>query len=139
LEEQVRFVSVAFFAGCLEIIENSQSALRPWTDVVSLQFHIMTLLTAFAIDAGGIAYLTAYESLVITGGIEQHRGKWIYVAGAAGGVGHFASQITKLYGLKVIGSAGSAASLDLLEKLELDHVIDYSKQNHGQPLMNWCR
>ena len=85
--------------------------------------------------AYGIAYLTAYESLVITGGIEQHRGKRIYVAGAAGGVGHFAAQIAKLYGLKVIGSAGKAASLELLEKLELDHVIDYSKQDVVQEVM----
>jgi NADPH2:quinone reductase len=83
----------------------------------------------------GIAYLTAYESLVITGGIEQHRRKWIYVAGAAGGVGHFAAQIAKLYGLKVLGSAGKAASLELLEKLELDHVIDYSKQDVVQEVM----
>ncbi len=47
----------------------------------------------------GVADLTAYESLVITGGIEQYRGKWIYVAGGGGGVGHFAAQIAKLHGL----------------------------------------
>ena len=29
-----------------------------------------------------VAYLTGYESLVITGEIGQHRGKWIYIAGA---------------------------------------------------------
>jgi len=84
----------------------------------------------------GVAYLTAYESLVMTGGIEQHRGKWIYVAGAAGGVGHFAAQIAKLHGLKVVGSAGKAASLNLLKELELDHVIDYSKQDVVQEVMN---
>jgi len=77
----------------------------------------------------GVAYLTAYESVVITGDIQRHAGKWIYVAGAAGGVGHFAAQIAKLYGLKVIGSAGKAASLQLLRDLHLDAVIDYSKQD----------
>lgn len=48
---------------------------------------------------------------------------------AAGGVGHFAAQMAKLSGLKVIGSAGKAASLDLLRRLGVDHVIDYTKQD----------
>jgi NADPH:quinone reductase-like Zn-dependent oxidoreductase len=84
----------------------------------------------------GIAYLTAYESLVISANIERHKGKWIYVAGAAGGVGHFAAQIAKLYGLKVIGSAGKAASLNLLRQLHLDHIIDYSKQDVVKEIMS---
>ena len=83
----------------------------------------------------GIAYLTAYESLVITANVQQHKGKWIYVAGAAGGVGHFAAQIAKLYGLKVIGTAGKAASLNLLRQLHIDHVIDYSRQEVVQEVM----
>lgn len=84
----------------------------------------------------GIAYLTAYESLVLTANIQQHAGKWIYVAGAAGGVGHFAAQIAKLYGLKVIGTAGKAASLQLLRELHLDCVIDYSKQDVIKEIMS---
>jgi NADPH2:quinone reductase len=76
----------------------------------------------------GIAFLTAYESLVITGDIMRHRGETIYIAGAAGGVGHFAVQIAKLHGLKVIGSAGKAASLELLRRLQVDRVVDYSRQ-----------
>ena len=77
----------------------------------------------------GIAYLTAYESLVIAASIQDQRGKWIYIPGAAGGVGHFAVQIAKLHGLRVIGSAGKAASLDILRQLQVAHVIDYSKQD----------
>lgn len=84
----------------------------------------------------GVAYLTAYEALVITGDIEQHSGKTIYVAGAAGGVGHFAAQIAKLYGLKVIGSAGKAASIQLLEELELDHIVDYTRQDVAQEILS---
>lgn len=80
-------------------------------------------------SAYGVAYITAYESLVMTGDIAKHGGKSIYIAGAAGGVGHFATQIAKLHGVKVIGSAGKAASLDLLRKLHVDHIIDYSKQD----------
>jgi NADPH2:quinone reductase len=83
----------------------------------------------------GIAYLTAYESVVITGNLESHAGKTIYVAGAAGGVGHFAAQLAKVYALEVIGSAGKAKSLDLLHRMKLDHVIDYSKQDVASEVM----
>ena len=83
----------------------------------------------------GVAFLTAYESLVLTGDIQRHHGKTIYIAGAAGGVGHFAVQIAKLYGLKVIGSAGKQASLDLLKKLKVEHIIDYSRQDMVREIM----
>jgi NADPH:quinone reductase-like Zn-dependent oxidoreductase len=83
----------------------------------------------------GIAYLTAYESLVITGDIQRQRGKWIYIAGAGGGLGHFAAQIAKLHGLKVIGTAGKPTSLGLLRQLQLDYIIDYSKQNVVEEIM----
>lgn len=77
----------------------------------------------------GIAFITAYESLAIATDLEGQQGKWIYVAGAAGGVGHFAAQIAKLNGLKVIGSASKPASLQLLRQLGLDAIIDYAQQN----------
>jgi NADPH2:quinone reductase len=79
----------------------------------------------------GIAYLTAYESLVLTANVaqEKNRGKWIYIAGAGGGVGHFAAQIARLYGLKAIGSAGKADTLRVLRELRLEAVVDYSKQD----------
>ena len=84
----------------------------------------------------GVAFLTAYESLVITGDIRRHRGNTIYIAGAAGGVGHFAVQIAKLFGLKVIGSAGQGGSLDLLRLLHVDHIVDYSGQDVVEEIMN---
>ncbi len=77
----------------------------------------------------GIAFLTAYESLILSGDIQRHRGKWIYIAGAGGGLGHFAVQMAKIHGLKVIGSAGKAATIELLHRLHVDHVIDYSRQD----------
>jgi NADPH:quinone reductase len=76
----------------------------------------------------GIAFLTAYENLILCGDIQRHHGKWIYIAGAGGGLGHFAVQMAKIHGLKVIGSAGKPATMDLLRRLRVDHVIDYSKQ-----------
>jgi NADPH2:quinone reductase len=77
----------------------------------------------------GIAHMTAYESIVMTAQAGKFSGKTIYVAGAAGGVGHFAAQLAKIFGLIVIGSAGKASSLQLLREMNLDHVIDYTKQD----------
>ena len=45
-------------------------------------------------------------------------------------------QIAKLFGLKVIGSAGKAASLDLLKRLNVDHIVDYSGLDLVQKIMN---
>ena len=77
----------------------------------------------------GIAFLTAYESLVATAKIQTHAGAWIYIAGAGGGVGHFAAQLARLHGLQVIGSAGKPASLRLLHDLGLDAVIDHATRD----------
>ena len=76
----------------------------------------------------GIAFLTAYENVILSGDIQRHHGKWIYIAGAGGGLGHFAVQMAKIHGLKVIGSAGKSTTIDLLHRLRVEHVIDYSKQ-----------
>ncbi|KAB8142234.1 zinc-binding alcohol dehydrogenase family protein [Chloroflexia bacterium SDU3-3] len=87
------------------------------------------LIPAREASTYGIAFLTAYESLMIATDIGRHRGKWIYVAGAGGGVGHFAAQIAKLHGLRVIGSAGKPETLGLLREIGLDAVIDYTQQD----------
>jgi len=84
----------------------------------------------------GIAYRTAYDCAVIAGDIGRHRGKTIYIAGAAGGVGHFATQIAKIHGLKVIGSAGKKNSLELLQNLGVDHILDYSHQDLVKEILN---
>ena len=79
--------------------------------------------------AYGIAYRSAYEPMEVTAHLSQHKGKTIYIPGGAGGVGHFAVQMAKLWGLTVISSGGKVQSLDLLRKMGVDHVIDYSQQD----------
>ena len=82
-------------------------------------------------DAGvyGGVFFTAVDGVVVSGEANRRKGQWIYVAGAAGGVGHFAVQLAKLHGMKVIASASKPAALELLKSLKVDHVIDYSKQD----------
>ena len=77
----------------------------------------------------GIAYISAWEPLERVAHISQRAEQWIYIAGAAGGVGHFATQLAKNAGLKVIGSASKPDTIGLLKQLGVDHVIDYSKQD----------
>lgn len=62
----------------------------------------------------GTPYLTAYRALF-------HRafakaGEIVFVHGASGGVGIAAVQIARAYGMKVIGTAGTAAGLELVKK-----------------------
>ena len=83
----------------------------------------------------GIAFLTAYENVILSGDITRHYGKWIYIAGAGGGLGHFAVQMARIHGLKVIGSAGKSTTIDLLGRLGVDHIIDYSQQDVAQEIL----
>ena len=76
-----------------------------------------------------IAYLSAWEPLFVTADITSRKGQTIFIPGGAGGVGHFAVQLAKAYGLRVIASASKPAGLELLSKLRADVVIDYSKQD----------
>jgi NADPH:quinone reductase-like Zn-dependent oxidoreductase len=99
--------------------------------VVVKQSHTLLRGSIPAAEAStyGIAYSSAFESLILEENLAKRRGQWIYVAGAAGGVGHFAVQLAKLHGLRIIGSGSKPASLELMHKLGVEHVIDYSKQN----------
>jgi len=61
--------------------------------------------------------------------VSKRTGQWVYVAGGSGGVGHFAVQLARLAGAKVIASASKPEALKLLQNLGVDHIINYSKQD----------
>ena len=77
----------------------------------------------------GVAFLSAYEPLLVTTDISARSGQTIFIPGGGGGVGHFAVQLAKAYGLRVIASASKPEGLELLRKLRADVVIDYSAQD----------
>ena len=77
----------------------------------------------------GVAYCTAAECVMLSDDLSKRRGQWMYIAGAAGGVGHFALQLAKAHGLKVVGSGSKPASLDLMKRLAVDLLVDYSTQD----------
>ncbi|MGQ2917232.1 type I polyketide synthase [Rhizobium oryzihabitans] len=69
-----------------------------------------------------VAFLTAYYAMVELGRIRE--GDTILIHGAAGGVGLAALQIAKLYGAKVIATAGTVEKRRFLSLLGADHVFD---------------
>ncbi len=70
-----------------------------------------------------LAATTAWEALVDTAKLD--RGQTVLIHGGSGGVGHFAIQIAKARGAKVIAVA-STPHQDLLKELGADQAIDYT-------------
>jgi NADPH-dependent curcumin reductase CurA len=84
-----------------------------------------------ALGVLGMPGFTAWIGLVEIGKIED--GETIYVSGAAGAVGSAACQISKLKGLRVIGSAGSAEKVEWLRSLGVE-AFDY-KQTRAKDVL----
>jgi NADPH:quinone reductase-like Zn-dependent oxidoreductase len=72
-----------------------------------------------------LAALTAWQALFDTAHLEK--GQTVLIHAGAGGVGHFAVQLAKWKGAKVIATA-SNDNLDFLRQLGADEVIDYRNQ-----------
>ena len=78
---------------------------------------------------GLVAYFGVHEVAQPTAG------ETFVISGAAGGVGSIASQLANIYGLRVIGIAGSPAKCDwLLKEAGVDAVINYHQEDVGRRL-----
>src|SRR5947208_11754152 len=71
-----------------------------------------------------LAATTAWQALIDEAKIDK--GQTVLIHGGSGGVGHFAIQIAKACGAKVIATA-STANQDLLKQLGVDVAVDYTK------------
>jgi NADPH:quinone reductase-like Zn-dependent oxidoreductase len=69
-----------------------------------------------------VAYVTAYAGLVRYGGLRE--GERVLIHAAAGGVGIAATQIAKLIGAEVYGTA-SPAKHEAIASFGVDHPVDY--------------
>jgi NADPH:quinone reductase-like Zn-dependent oxidoreductase len=79
-----------------------------------------------------VNYATAQAALVTMGGLEQ--GDRVLIHAAAGGVGTAATQIAKLRGAEVFGTA-SASKHDAIREQGVDHAIDYRSHDFAAEVM----
>lgn len=73
-----------------------------------------------------VNYFTAWQLIVVMGGLK--RGETVLIHSAGGGVGIAATQIAKHIGARVIGTA-SATKHDELRAMGVDHLIDYRTED----------
>ena len=85
----------------------------------------------------GIAFGTAYEGIDMELKAATHKGKTILIPGAAGGCGHFAVQLARRAGLRVIGTTSKAAGAAMLREMGVERVIDYAKEDVVKEVMAW--
>jgi NADPH:quinone reductase-like Zn-dependent oxidoreductase len=76
-----------------------------------------------------VAGNTAWQALFETGGLQDDQ--TALIAGASGGVGHFAVQFSHNAGARVIGSA-SGRNREFVESLGADEFVDYTEQDVGE-------
>jgi NADPH2:quinone reductase len=69
------------------------------------------------------AYTTAYHALLQRGRMQA--GEWVLVHGAAGGIGIAAIQVAKVFGAKVIATAGTEEKRNACLQEGADYAIDY--------------
>ena len=74
-----------------------------------------------------LVLLTVWQMLGTRAGVKP--GHDVLVLGAAGGVGSTAVQVAKLFGARVIATAGNEEKLELARKLGADEVINHSTQD----------
>jgi NADPH:quinone reductase-like Zn-dependent oxidoreductase len=80
-----------------------------------------------------LAATTAWQALIDTAGLKS--GQTVLIHGGSGGVGHFAVQIAKARGAKVIAT-GSTENQDLLKQLRVDQPVDYTKTKFENVVKN---
>ena len=73
-----------------------------------------------------VNYGTAYAALMIMGGLRE--GNRVLIHAAAGGVGIAATQIARIAGAEIFGTA-SAAKHEAIKAQGVDHPIDYRTQD----------
>jgi NADPH2:quinone reductase len=84
--------------------------------------------------AVGVPYGTAWRALFIRA--RARSGETVFVHGASGGVGIAAVQIARAHGLTVIGTAGTAEGLRLVQEQGAHHVLSHKEDGYLTQLMS---
>jgi NADPH:quinone reductase len=98
-----------------------------WTVVPSRQAIPLPDGVSFELGASlGVPAMTAHRCLFADGPVE---GKTVLVAGGAGAVGHFAIELAKLAGARVVTTVSSQEKGELAAKAGADLVVNYRDKN----------
>ncbi len=89
--------------------------------------HKPNALTPIQTAALPVAALTAYQSLHDRARIKP--GQTLLIHAGAGGVGHFAIQLAKAHGCRVLTTTGRPESAAFVKSLGADEIIDYKTQD----------
>ena len=93
------------------------------------QVHPLPARVSFAQGAAmGVPYGTAWRALFIRG--NARAGETVFVHGASGGVGTAAVQMARAHGLRVIGTAGTAAGVTLVREQGAHDVVNHREANY---------
>ncbi|MFZ1116588.1 MAG: medium chain dehydrogenase/reductase family protein [Propionibacteriaceae bacterium] len=96
---------------------------------VALARDVMPMPEHLSFEEGAafcVNYGTAYAALMIMGGLRE--GNRVLIHAAAGGVGIAATQVARIAGAEIFGTA-SAAKHEAIKAQGVDHPIDYRTQD----------
>jgi len=117
------YIAKSLFGTYAEFALALESQVYPLPDRIS-----------FAQGAGVfIPYGTAYHA--IHHQAKAHGGETVLVHGASGGVGIASVQITRTMGLTVLGTAGTAKGLELIQREGAHQAFDHSKPGYKDAIM----
>jgi NADPH2:quinone reductase len=106
----------------------SRHTLGAFAELGNAKAELCDLVPAgMSLEQAGVfrsAYTTAYHALLQRGRMRQ--GEWVLVHGAAGGIGIAAIQLARLFGARVIATAGTEAKRAACLEEGADHAIGYS-------------
>lgn len=103
--------------GCAEFVRAPEVNCLPYPENLSFE-------EAAAIP---LVFQTAWHMLIARA--EMQPGDDVLVLGAGSGVGSAAIQIAKLFGARVIATAGTGEKLDKAKQLGADHLINHKTRN----------
>jgi len=114
-----RVMAATRFGGHAELVTTAAGSVIPLPEGLSFEQG-----AAFPVN-----YATAYAGIVIMGGLRE--GNRVLIHAAAGGVGIAATQISRIRGAEIFGTA-SAGKHEAIRSQGVDHAIDYRNEDFEQ-------
>ncbi len=131
-------------AGRIEAVGKNSRKFQPGDEVYGdlsgrwggFAEYVCASENALALKPAGMSFVEAAAipqaaMLAIQGLCDKgqiHSGQKLLINGAGGGVGTFAVQIARLYGVEVTG-VDSSGKLDMMRSMGFDHVINYKEED----------